>query len=225
MAMARRRKQLLVRSAGLAALLIVCERASAQSPAPGLPLPAPAPAPGVCSCGRVHERPGPIRGAFRHANHAIHEHFIGDPDLFDVPPLGYDVYRVMGAQVAKADLHTFMLYRSDFLVDGTALSPAGAKRLSFLSSELPRWSGPVVIEWTPEAPPLAESRRSEVVALLQGAGVPLDPARVLVGPSPYRGFLGVDSANVYDTLIYRDLAAPRAFSLTPSANQAGGGAR
>ena len=196
------------------------EAGLAQGPPPTVPSAITSP----CPPGpHFHRRSGLFRSTFRCAGDAIHEHFIGDPALFDVPPLGYDLYRTMGAQVAKANMHTFMLYRSDFLAHGEGLSPNGARRLSFLASELAGWSGPIVIEWTPDLPELAESRRGSVLALLQGSGVPLDPARVLVGPSPYRGALGVDASNNYDTLIYRDLAAPRAYSLTPSTPQAPGG--
>ncbi|HEU5118819.1 MAG TPA: hypothetical protein VFT74_19660, partial [Isosphaeraceae bacterium] len=132
----------------------------------------------------------------------------------------------MTTMTHKADLHTFTLYRSDFLSGTTTLSPAGAQRLSFLASRLPRWGGPVVVEWTPDQPGLDAARRDAVATLLTGANLPVTPTRLVVGPSPYPGLLGVDSANNYDTLITRDLAAPRAYSLTPTSTaDFGGGAR
>ncbi len=166
------------------------------------------------------------RGPIHQAGFVLHDEFIGYPAIFDVPPLGYSLYRTMGAQAAKANVHTFMLYRSDFLSGTNQLSPAGAWRLSYLAAQLPHWSGPIVIEWTPNQPGLAEARRAAIVASLAAANLPPVNGRVLIGPSPYPGLLGVDAANNYDTLISRDLAAPRTYSLTPTSTASfGGGAR
>lgn len=169
---------------------------------------------------------GPLRRAARHTGWTIHDHLVGYPVYFNVPPLGTSLYANMGTMARKGDLHTFTLYRSDFLSGTATLSPGGARRLSFLASRLPHWAGPVVVEWTPQQPGLDLARREMVATLLRNAQLPVTTERLVVGPSPYPGLLGVDSANNYDTLITRDLAAPRAYSLSPTATSSfGGGSR
>lgn len=183
------------------------------------------PPPPVPTHVHFHQRGGPLSRAAQHVSYTVHDQLIGDPALFDVPPLGYALYQTMYAQKAKADLHVFTLYRSDFVAGTDLLSPNGAWRLSFLASRLPGWTGPIVVEWTPDDPPLAEARRAAVAASLRTANLPVD-GRVVIGPSPYIGLLGADAANNYDTLIIRDLGAPRAYSLTPSSTATfGGGGR
>lgn len=174
--------------------------------------------------GHVHRQAK--RGPIHHVGFVVHDQFIGDPNLFKIPPLGYSLYRTMGAQTAKANVHTFMLYRSDFIAGTNQLTPTGARRLSYLASRLPHWHGPIVVEWTPQQPGLAEARRMAVLASLATANLPPMGGRTVIGPSPYPGLLGVDAANNYDTLIGRDLAAPRNYSLSPTSTAGfGGGAR
>lgn len=169
---------------------------------------------------------GPVRRTMKHVGWTVHDRFVGRPEYFDVPPLGTHLYDAMTTMTHKADLHTFILYRSDFIAGTTTLSPGGARRLSFLASRLPTWAGPVVVEWTPDQPGLDAARRDSVAAILSGARLPVPPGRLVVGPSPYPGLLGVDSANNYDTLITRDLAAPRGYSLSPTSTaDFGGGPR
>ncbi len=154
------------------------------------------------------------------------DHLIGYPEYFAEPAFGATVAQTLGRQKNKGDVHTFTLYQSDFLAGTPELSLAGARRLSFLSSRLPTWPGPIVVEWTPESPQLGEARRQSIVAALQGAALPVSSERVVLGPSPYRGLMGPDAGNNHDTLIYRDYSAPRTFSLTPtSTDEFGGGAR
>lgn len=187
----------------------------------------PPPPPPLPDGGHVHvHRAGPIRGVVRHVGFVLHDQFIGKPELFDIPPAGYSIYQTMTAQTAKGDLHTFMLYRSDFVAGTTDLSPGGARRLGMLASRLPSWKGPVVVEWTPEAPELSESRRDSVTALLTAANLPAGNGRVIVGPSPYSGLLGTNAASNYDMLIFRDIQAQRVYSVSPTTTaNFGGGTR
>src|SRR5260370_17398269 len=91
----------------------------------------------------------------------------------------------MGKMKARAATKDFILYRSDF-VDGTAtLSPIGAQRLSLMAARLPGWLGPVYVEWTPDKPGLADTRKAALVATLQKTGLPILSERVLDVPSPY----------------------------------------
>jgi len=143
------------------------------------------------------------------------ETFVGRPRDFVEPPLGFYLAENFGMMKAKADPHRFMLYRSDFLPGTDLLSPIGATRFNLMASRLPGWPGPVVIEWSPDEPGLAEARRSAVVAALQKAGLPVIPERVIIGPAIYPGTLGADAANYYNVMITRDAAAPAAYPPTP----------
>lgn len=184
--------------------------ALAQAP-PALPMPPTGPAPAV-RCRTT----GPVRGAVRHVGRAIHEKVIGDPAEFVEAPLGFYVNENFSVMKAKAAPHAFTLYQSDFVADSAILSPVGAQRLTLLARRLPCWLGPVVVEWTPDRPELAEGRRAAIVAMLRGARLPVDDARVIVGPSVYPGMPGTDAVANYNNLIVRDATAAQTFSLTPS---------
>ncbi len=173
------------------------------------------------------KRVGPIRRAFRRTSSAIHEHFIGNPEEFVEPPLGFYVYENIGMMKAKADPHRFTLYNSDFLVGSDRLSPAGARRFSEMARGLPKWMGPMIVEWTPENPALATARKDAVVALLDSARIPIVPERVVVGPSQYEGLFGTDAGNNYTIMINRDIRAGMGFSVSPAttATFSGGGQR
>ena len=77
-----------------------------------------------------------------------------------------------------------------------------------MANRLPGWLGPVVIEWSPDEPGMAESRRQAVIATLAATGQPVIPERVVIGASPFPGALGTDAANYYNVMITRDIQAP-----------------
>jgi hypothetical protein len=161
-----------------------------------------------------------------HVGFTLHDQFIGYPDQFIEPPLGFFLYESAHVMKAKADPHRFFLYRSDFLRGSDQLSPNGAARFNQMAHRLPGWLGPLVIEWTPDQPGLDRARRSAVLATLQKSGAAVVPERVVIAPSPYPGTLGDDAAHYYEVMISRDQAAPSGFSLSPSfaeINGAGGG--
>ena len=144
--------------------------------------------------------------------------FIGRPADFVEPPPGYYLRENFSLMRSKADPHRFTLYRSDFL-DGTdRLSPTGATRFNLMASRLSGYLGPLVVEWAPDQPGLSESRRGAGVAALQGAGLPVVPERVIIGPSPYPGGLGADAVNYYNNMITRDQAAAATYTLTPTSS-------
>ena len=101
-------------------------------------------------------------------------------------------------QVSKADPHRFTLYHTDFLPGTNAFSPIGASRFNIMSTRMPGWPGPIIVEWTPEQPELAESRRQAIVDDAE-QGRPADawPSASSIGPSPYPGAMGVEAANNY----------------------------
>jgi hypothetical protein len=166
---------------------------------------------------------GPIRRAFNHAARAVHDDFIGDPNNFAEPPLGAPLNETTAIMKARAAPHFFTLYRSDFLVDSTALSPSGQARMARICSRLRGWLGPVIVEPTLDRPGLAESRRDAVLAILQGSGHPVGLERVVIAASAAPGMLGTDAANNYGILINRDQSAPTQFSLSPTASTSPGG--
>jgi hypothetical protein len=144
--------------------------------------------------------------------------FIGRPDLFYEPPPGFYANEHLALMQAKADPHRFTLYHSDFLPDTNRLSPSGATRFNLIAARLPRWLGPVIVEWSPDQPGLAEARRAAVLETLQRTGLAVIPERVVIGPSPYPGSLGPDAANNYNNMITRDQRAAAEYPLSPISN-------
>lgn len=188
----------------------------AQAPVPLPPTgPAPVPpiGPGAASPGAW--APTTSREARRKA---WCDTFIGRPADFVEPPLGFYVRENFNLMRAKANPHRFTLYRTDFLEHSDKLSPIGAARLNVMATRLPGWLGPILIEWSPDQPGLTEARRDAVVASLQGAGLPVVPERVVIGPSPYPGGLGADGVNYYNTMITRDQGAGSSYTLTPTSS-------
>ena len=117
----------------------------------------PAPAQPVCT------RRGRIHRMFHHVSHTAVDKFVGYPDTFIEPPLGYYANEQFSVQVAKANTHRFTFYRSDFLPGTCQFSPAGASRFNIMTARVPAWMGPITVEWTPDDPALAEQRRAAVV--------------------------------------------------------------
>ncbi len=158
---------------------------------------------------------GPLHRVAARWSHKVHEHFIGDPALFVEPPLGYSVYETFGLMKAKADLHDFTLYRSDFVANTTQLSTGGAERLNRMVRRLDYWLGPILIEWTPETPTLAEERKAAVYNLMASASLPVVQERITVGPSPYHGINGDDAGLSHPIMIQRDARATALYPIPP----------
>jgi len=149
--------------------------------------------------------------------------FIGRPADFVEPPIGAYVRENFSLMRSKADAHRFTLYRTDFLAGTDRFSPTGATRFNLMASRLPNWLGPIIVEGSPDDPVLGEARRASVLAILQKAGAPVGPERVVLAPSNYPGGLGEDSANYHNVMIMRDRTAPANHSLTPRSDQNVGG--
>jgi hypothetical protein len=172
------------------------------------PVPPTGPATATCDqCGR----PAPLQRGLQHTFHVLQDNMIGYPAEFVEPPLGFFVNEQRAVMRAKADPHRFTLYRTDFLEGTNRLSPVGASRFNLMATRIASWPGPVIIEWSPEKPEVAESRRQAVIALLQTTGVSLVPERVVIGPSPYPGLLGTNASNNYDIMISRDKQVPTSY--------------
>lgn len=203
------RQQPMTRWTWLALLILfesIVQDAAAQSIPTGPPPPPPRP---VCTKrGRIHRM-------LHHSAHTLQDDFIGYPEAFVEPPLGAYVNRQFAVQVSKADPHRFTLYQTDFLPGTNRFSPSGAARFNLMYGRLPHWAGPILVEWSPDQPELAESRRRAVLTTLASAGMVLPADRVLIGPSPYPGMLGVQSADNHVNTILRGQAAAPTFQLPP----------
>ncbi len=166
--------------------------------------------------GPVFAAPAPPGGPLHRMCYCLRDRFIGQPEYFQVPPPGFRVNETFGVMTGRADVHQFTLYDSDFVAGTTTLSPLGAQRLSWMANRLPKWLGPVVIEWTPDRPGLAEARRGAVLASLQGAGLPVGDERVAIAPSTFPGLPGTQALNNHHILIRRDVEAPTIYSVSPT---------
>jgi hypothetical protein len=167
-------------------------------------------APPVCN------RSGRLHRLFHHSAHTFQDKFIGYPDRFVEPPLGYYLNEQLAIEVAKADPHRFTVYRSDFLPGTNLFSPAGASRFNIMYTRIPGWLGPITVEWTPEQPDLAQSRRQAILATMERAGRPLLADRVVIAPSPFPGALGTEAANNFVNTVGRGQTAGVAFPLPPT---------
>jgi hypothetical protein len=163
----------------------------------------------------VCNRRGPVHRMFHRSAHVLQDKMIGYPENFVEPPFGYYVNEQLAVQVGKADPHRFTLYRSDFLPGTSLFSPVGASRYNIMAVRMPGWVGPITIEWTPEQPELARSRRQAIADRLRQAGQPLLADRVVVGPSPYPGAIGVEAINNYSNTIQRSQMSAPTFQLPP----------
>src|SRR5262249_42938993 len=154
-AMDDRRKRVGRWLCGVVLSALIAHAVVAQPPAP-VPPDGPA-APAVCNRrGRVHRM-------FHHTAHTLVDDFFGYPDTFIEPRLGAYINRQFPVQVSKADPHRFTLYSTDFLPGTNRFSPIGASRFNLMFARLPDWAGPIVVEWTPDQPELAEGRRQAVL--------------------------------------------------------------
>jgi hypothetical protein len=167
-------------------------------------------------------RRGRLHRLFHHSAHTLQDKFIGYPDTFREPPLGFYVNEQLAVEVAKANTHRFTLYRSDFLPGTNFFSPSGAARFNIMSARIPGWLGPITVEWTPEQPALAEQRRQALLETMKRAGQPILADRVVIGPSPYPGAMGVEAANNHANTIQRSQAAAPFFALPPTETAASG---
>ena len=181
-----RRQRVIIGAAGGLTAAALAATVWAQPPtAVPLPVPPTGPAPQV-----VCETRGPLRRAAGRTFHVLQDNLIGYPQEFADPPLGSFNREVFGVMRAKADPHRFTLYKSDFL-DGTArFSPNGASRFNLMSARMRSSLGPLLVEWTPDQPELAQARRAAVLETLKSLGQPVIPERVVIGPSPYPGIPG-----------------------------------
>lgn len=192
---------------------VACD-AAAQPPAE--PVAAAEPVATAPPTAQACTRRGRLHRMFHHTAHTLQDDFIGYPPTFVEPPLGAYVNRQLAVQVSKADVHRFTVYQTDFLPGTDRFSPTGASRFNLMYGRLPAWAGPIFVEWTPDQPELAESRRRAILATMASAGTPIPPERVVIGPSPYPGAFGTEAAGHYNNAIFRSETAIQAFPPPPT---------
>jgi hypothetical protein len=151
-----------------------------------------------------------------HTAHTLQDDFIGYPETFIEPPLGSYVNRQLAIQVSKADVHRFTVYQTDFLPGTAQFSPIGASRFNLMYGRLPAWSGPIYVEWTPDQPELADSRRRRILTTLASAGSPMPAERVVIGPSPYPGAIATEAVGNYNNMIFHSQSAALGLPLPPT---------
>ncbi len=127
---------------------------------------------------------GPISRLFHKVGSYFHTHWIGRPELFQEPPFRSQTRAFFDRSIGAANTHRFTLYQSDFLVNTTALTSQGASKLQRIQYHLLRWPGDVIIEAVPGQPTLALRRRERILETIEAAGIPFDPARVVVPGVP-----------------------------------------
>ena len=80
-------------------------------------------------------------------------------------------------------------------------------------SRLTGWLGPVIVEWTPDEPGLADARRRRSWPPCREQAGPIIPERVVIGPSPYPGRHGQSRlVNNFNNIV--DPRASRRLSLS-----------
>jgi hypothetical protein len=127
--------------------------------------------------------------------------FLGYPEEFQAPPLGYWVYAAYRTHVANAEAAGMVLSCYDFLDGSDVLNPRGKMRLAHIGALLPRNFAPVIIEPTGCAPALAEARRLAVLNALAQGPFPIPPERVVVGPPISVPLTGIEALYVYQNLL------------------------
>ncbi len=114
---------------------------------------------------------------YRAKPHMQYSHW-GYPEFFEEMPLGSSVRAHECAQIAMGLKERLVLYQYDFHENSTWLNRQGQQRLNDLAAAFPHWAQyRLVIEATPDYPPLAIARRNHVMHLLESSNV---PARVEV---------------------------------------------
>jgi hypothetical protein len=123
----------------------------------------------------------------------MQSHLWGFPSQFRRPPLGYFQYQHGQTEVANGTATFMTLYHYDFEDGCEKLNLHGRDQLAKIAVLLPKTFFPIVIERTPEAPALAESRRLAVLKELAHGLFPIPPQRVVIGPSLGDDLRGVEA--------------------------------
>ena len=111
----------------------------------------------------------------------------------EVPPAGLAVSEYRDRMRASGRDARMVLYRQDFVEGTDELSPKGLERLAELAVQLPSTFAPLIIEHTPDDPPLAERRRQAVFEGLRRVSIPVPQERIVVGTNRFPELRGVEA--------------------------------
>jgi hypothetical protein len=120
--------------------------------------------------------------------------FLGFPEEFVSPPLGYFVHLNGQAMVANGTAARMTLYHYDF-IDGQ-LSVRGKYQLAKIAAMASHSFAPIVIEETPEAPALSRQRLVAVLNELSKQAFPVAPDRVVIGRPMSIGLRGAEAVTI-----------------------------
>lgn len=122
----------------------------------------------------------------------------GYPEEFEAPPFGASVHAPFEAMVANGTAASMVLYHFDFVDGSDMLNVMGRDRLHRIAGLMAQNDFPVIIERTPEAPALAESRRTTVLTLLAQEGLAVPMARVVIGAPIANGLAGFEGMRTFE---------------------------
>jgi hypothetical protein len=130
-------------------------------------------------------------------------------------------------EVANGTAIRMTLYHYDFVDGGGALNLHGRDQLAKIAAMLPHNFFPIVIERTPGAPGLAESRRLAVLHELAAGPFPVPAERVIIGPSLGDDLRGVEAEIMNFNIMAQDRARGigivQGGGFAPTGIQSGGG--
>jgi hypothetical protein len=101
------------------------------------------------------------------------------------------------AQAVAAEADQFVIYRQEWLADGTTLGPYGSYHLQRIIQRLRGVPFPVVIEVDQRGDKINLARQAFIVNQLLAAGIPDAQARVVVGYPRAEGLFGDEAARIF----------------------------
>lgn len=108
-------------------------------------------------------------------------------------PPGTMFHAAMETQISNGDAAEMVVYDYDFLPGQASMSRRGRIQLSRMVPLLQSTPHPLIVQWTPDKPGLAEARRQIVLGELQKLSFPVPDERVIVSEPPSRGLDGLDA--------------------------------
>jgi hypothetical protein len=168
---------------------------------PATPQPGTIVAPPNASCGPNCADKGDFWSAWARWHNQKHAdcqaHMWGYPQEWKAPPLGATMHTHFRVMVANGEAAGMVLYRYDFADRASdSLNLHGRDRLTKIACMMAQNSYPIIIERTPEAPEVAEKRRTAILNILSMNNIPVTPDRVIIGPSIAFGMSGIEADRI-----------------------------
>jgi hypothetical protein len=144
----------------------------------------------------------------------LHDCFLGFADEFVPRPLGASLYAFGNTHVANGEAARMVLYNYDFVENSDQLNLRGRDQLAKLMPLLSSSPFPLVIERTPNAPGLDDSRRIAVFNELGRMSVALPVERIVIGQPIALGLRGVEAEIIYSNLLLQTQSGGRGAALS-----------